>query len=342
MTEDTADLLKFKGIPFKDLYYQDLPPIEFLVDNLIVKKGLAYVYGPSASFKTNFLLYIALLGYVGKDIFNFKVSKPFTTLWIDEENGLIGMKDKLMKISKGAGIDINEFGNENLFFIFQNFKILSTAFLIKLDRAIAKFKPDMIVIDSIAKVFDGDERNEKDVARIFDVVKPLINKYGVSIIFIHHARKIDKKYGASGLDDISGSREFGAMADTTIYIQSFGQNKFLLKQTKNRYGVLTEDINFEVDGDDEQINVTYLGTRKENVEKAKYKKEKIKPILLKWITDNPQKSYRTKEIVDAMKKENFKDTNIRDAIKLLVKKDKVLKFKSFGEYEFVGGAESNG
>jgi KaiC/GvpD/RAD55 family RecA-like ATPase len=320
----------FRYTTAKNLFIKDLPPIDYLVDKIIIKRGLVYVYGPPASFKTNFLLYVALKGHEGQNVLNFEVKEPFKTLWIDEENGAIGMKDKLTKIAKGNNIDLN-MTDDFPIFIYNDFKILSPFWINKLILAIEQFKPELVVIDSVAKVFTGDERHEKDVAKIFNVVKPIIEKHGVTIVLIHHSRKFDKSYRTGGLEDISGSREFAGSADIMLYLQQFKDN-FALKQTKNRYGEKEESINFTVTDEDNSIKIEYAGSKTENVEKMA---DKIKADLWEWMLENPSEVYKTTELVKVMKEFRHKETNTRTAIKLLAE-EKVLKKGRYGEWKFVG------
>ena len=313
----------FEGITFKELYNKDLPPVEFLVEHLIKKGGLTYVYGPPASFKTNFLLYTVLKGYNGEKISDFEVKNPFKTLWIDEENGPVGMKDKLVKIGKGAGVDIDKI-DKNVFFIFNEFKILSPTWILQLNEAVVRHKPDMIVIDSIAKVFDGDERNERDVALIFNAIKPILAK-NISVVFIHHSRKLDKKTYGVGLEDLSGSREFGAMNDTAVYLQRiYNSNKYMLRLTKHRYGIDIDDVNFEVTSDDEKITLSnftvYVPTKTV---------DKIKDDIHSWMLFDPKPEWTTEEIKNKMsnKPYNHKPTNISKSIKKLIEDNAIIKVR---------------
>ena len=306
------------AISFKALYNKDLPQIEYLIDKLIPKRGLVYFYGPPKSFKTNLLLYMCVMGHEGKNIFDFKVPKPFRVWWVDEENGMAGMKDKLKKIVKGANIDIDTF-DDDAFLIYSGFK-LDANWLEKLKNVIGKYKPDLIVIDSIAKVFIGDEREVRDVAKIFDGVKPLIEQFGISIVFIHHARKNKDRT----LSDVAGSREFTASADIVLYSEQFKRNKdtksFLFRQDTNRYDLEIEPLNFDVHGDDEKLIIEFTGLATDNIKSIILK---IKSEILAWMQENPNELYTQTEIVNAMKSKNFRKTSTETATQELVH-DRVL------------------
>ena len=252
-------------ISFKELYNKDLPPIEYLVDGIIPKASLNYVFGPPGSFKTNFLMYLTLCGITGNNIFDFHVEKPFTTLWIDEENRDIGMKDKVVRLVTGMGLDPEVLKKNNLM-ISNNLNILSPQDMANLEIVISQTKPDLIVIDSIAKVFPLSERDETDVKKIFTILKPLIVKYGVTIVFIHHARKMNHQQKGYGMEDIAGTREFAAQCDSLLCVEPIKRDTYKLSQYKNRHRDKIEPIIFSVNGDDNKLELEYLGTSSEAYE----------------------------------------------------------------------------
>ena len=326
----TAD--DFRVIDLKDFLKADTPPREYLVDKIIPKKGLVYVYGPPASFKTNFLLYMTLNCAKGNNVFGYEVKKPLKVFWIDEENREIGMHDKLKKITKGMGFDENsiEYGKYGLSYS-GNFIILEPECLSKLEGFIKKYEFNIVVIDSIAKVFPLNERDESDVKKIFAKLTPLMSKYDVSFILIHHTRKLSQGQKSRNMEDISGSREFSAMADSMLYLQSVGNNKFMLKQTKNRYDKNVEAINFSVAGDDESLTIKYEGLARDNIKKTA---ELVKSKILDLLISNPQPEYKTTTLIKAMKEQGWKETSIRAGLKLLVD-DGILSNKIYGKHKFL-------
>ena len=125
---------------YKHLLETDIPPIEYLVGEIIPRGGLVFVVGPPASFKTNFLLYVSILGAEGKNIFDFEVKQPFRTLWIDEENREIGMKDKINKIRNGIEVESFDNSDYNYLTISQNFQLMNPQNIAQLKERITKFR----------------------------------------------------------------------------------------------------------------------------------------------------------------------------------------------------------
>ncbi len=295
-----------------ELLRKDIPKIEYLVEGIIPKNGLVYCFGSAGSFKTNFLLYSAICSTMEKNVFEFKTEK-FRTLWIDEENRESGMKDKLGKIARGLEAEDKHIQNIEIL-ISEGFNILGKESIEKLKKDIEEFNPQMIVIDSIAKVFPLNERDEKDVRKIYTILRPIIEKYNVSIILIHHARKKNFMQFSQEMEDISGSREFTAMADSIILLDEIKEGTFLLKQVKNRYSSKTHALNFDVIGDEEEINVLYTGRV---IDKYTDKTNQCKTDILKWIEDKNISEFKRKEALEIMKEKGHKASAIDSALKSL-------------------------
>jgi len=325
---------KFNLIGGKALYNRDLPTIDYLVDDFIIKGGLTYIVGPPASFKTGLMLLTSINGACRNKLLNFKIKKPFTTLFIDEENGIRNTKDRFVKLVDGVGIDVdNDLGDTNIVFAnISNFKFVKNH-IDMLELVVKQLKPDLIVIDNIARCLKGDERNEQDVSEILNLIKPLIETYGVSFVIIHHCRKGN----GTTLEDISGSRDFGGQCDNAFLLKQCGKKdkvkKFVVSQVKSKYGLEMDAINFTVESSDtDDLLVKYVGTAVENIQNVV---DAIKQELMLWIPENHSKIYKTTELINAMKEKGYKKTSIRSAIELIVD-DKILEHGRKGEYVFCG------
>ena len=314
----------FVGMNFRKLLKSNIPPVEFLVEKFVVKAGLTYLFGPPGAFKSNFMLYMSLNAIQGKNLFNFNIKHPIKILWIDEENRDRGMKDKITKLTKNMEINgVND--NNLLIFYSNNFNILEKEDLKSLEQYISKGSYDLVVIDSIAKVFPLDERHEKDVAKIYKALEPLMNQ-GTSFVLIHHARKAGQGQTYRTMEDISGSREFAAMADNMIYMQAiYNTNQFLVKNFKPRHHKPFEDFTFSVEGENELI-VEYVGLKGEELIKQ------ISAEIIQYTKENQKDQYTTRDFQDNMQEKGFKETNIYNALNLLVNGKYLVKPKQ-GIYE---------
>ena len=66
-----------------------------------------------------------------------------------------------------------------------------------LQRLINRYRPSVVVMDSLIRFHSGDENSSRDMSHFFDVSKTLQSVYGVAMVFLHHIRKPSK-------DDMEG------------------------------------------------------------------------------------------------------------------------------------------
>lgn len=288
---------EFNIIGCKTLYNKDLPSIEYLVDKFIMKGGLTYLVGGPGSFKTGVMLLTSLCGARGQKVLNFDVKKPFRTLFIDEENGIINTKFKFAQILRGLEYDIDDFKDDDIIFSnISSFKF-NELDIHALEDLIKKYKPNLIVIDNIARCLVGSERDEKDVAAVFNMIKPLIEKYRVSFVIIHHTRK----GSGNTLEDISGSRDFGAQCDGAFILSETNREndkkEFTLTQKKIKYGIEIPDVIFNVSGNADKLIVEYEETSVEKKEKWQL----VRTETLDFILMEPDQRATFGDILDAVK-----------------------------------------
>jgi RecA-family ATPase len=311
---------------FKQMADLNIPIVNYKVKGLIPDEGISILFGPPKSGKSNLAIYLCECLGAGKKFFEYE-TKKCKCLYIDEENRERGMKTKIIKIIKGG-----DFGEDtkNMVISCSSFSLAKPESRKWLDERIEELKPGFIVIDSVAKVFPLDERNEQEVKNIFRWLNPLVVKYGVSFLLIHHSRKSAKEQHKRDSEDLSGSREFAGMVDSLILLEKH-KGFFLLKQTENRYDAEQPAINFTLTGDDEKLIFTYKGLATDNIKEKKV--DNITAELIKWHVTERITKFETKDALKAMKILGYKDKNIRNALTVLLEKEAIKKLK-FGVYEW--------
>jgi len=108
------------------------------------------------------------------------------------------------------------------------------------------------------------------------------------------------------------------MADSMLYLDSYGRNGFKVVQTKNRYDICIDTINFEVEGNDDSIKLLYKGLAKDNIQN---KIDIIVGPLMKWCEEHPKEEYLQKELVEAMKEKKHGRNNTIKACDFLASKE---------------------
>lgn len=305
-------------------------PIKYIVQDIIPEGGLVYVCGSSGSFKTFFLIYTALSCLKGSKILNEFETKKCRVLYIDEENRERRMKERILHLSNGLNMDLEELCDFKLW-ICENFKLGDPENLEQVKKEIEDFNPELIIVDSISKVFRGEENNVNHVKLIYDWIKPTIIKNEVTWVFIHHTRK---KSGTTKKDDMAGSREFSAMADCVLTLDKTGRNEFMLKQVKNRDDKDISAVKFLVntsysEGKKTAVNLVNLGKVKEE---CKDNALMCVDAIEKWIKDSNINNFEVNTLKKHLEPLGWKNNNIFNALKMMITMNKIKKIKR-GVYE---------
>jgi hypothetical protein len=134
-----------------------------------------------------------------------------------------------------------------------------------------------------------------------------------------------------GIEDMSGSREFQAMADSVLLIEEQKQGNYMLKQVKNRYASKCYAVNFSVEGNDGAIKVTYSGAVAERYTRLA---DQCEDALIKWHVVANITTFQTQDALDDMNILGFKRNAVYKAIGSLLGK-RILRQNGRGNYAFV-------
>lgn len=299
------------SINLADLMKKELPPIEFLIPNIIMKSGFTVIGGDSGSFKTWLSLDIALSIISGKDFLGEQTNKTGKVLYIDEENRETTLKSRLKELIAGSEIDINECSE--LLFLHSNNLKLDTANIRyhKNKKPISdtqvvynickKFKPSLVVFDSLVRFFAGDENNAEDMRKIFDIMKQIMIDFNSSILILHHTRKDAK--GAK--HDLRGSGDLSAMADL-IYVTTKLRNRNRFTNVKNRHAEEIDPIKFNLSEFNEGLKLIWKGKAK----KPLTTEEKCERELLQIFDEENLIKYSQSSLVNKLVNRGFSKTTI--------------------------------
>jgi len=271
---------------FKDLKKDK----NFLIHDVLYPKTVNMVYSPPAQFKSLMCLDMALclsnkLNWLGNE-----VKERRKVLYCDKENNDQLIRERLLGLHKGHGLTRGDFP---LHILRRNGDLLNKEFVDSLHEFVKENEIEVIFFDTLHRFADYDENKSDDLNRIYTFVfQPLIEKFGVSIVFLHHTKK-DGGYRGSG--------DFLGMVDTAWSVRREGKsNKFNIVNEKSRSGEIaniTGEIDFVMDGDDlDYVKILRLNEKKE----TEIKINKLKAVT-NFIKDicKEGKVMRRKDIIDA-------------------------------------------
>ncbi len=204
-----------------------LPPPTWLIDNILVDGGISSLYGPPESTKSFMAIDMALCIATGTPWHGRAVQRGFV-LYIAAEGGP-GIGKRVRAWLQHHNIPATK---ANVGWLIESLAVYGDSedldtLMHRIEHEVDQ-QPKLIVIDTLARCFDGDENQQEDMGRFVAGMDRLRHEYASAILTIHHT-------------NLSGDRERGNTAlrggtDTMLSIErdKTGNREVILSCTKQK------------------------------------------------------------------------------------------------------------
>lgn len=195
--------------------------------SILPTEGKAILGGAPKSNKSFVVLNMALDIAKGQNLFGaryknetpvFPVTKPWTVLLMEQEIGGRGLKGRM------AGILSGEPDRAVCPFYVKSkdtaLRLDTMDGLAAIEREVDECRPDVLIMDPFSKFHGLDENSAQDMGRVLRTGDFLIQKYHLSILYIHHTglAVYDKDNARRGGARLRGSSAIFADVDTFIEV----------------------------------------------------------------------------------------------------------------------------
>ena len=242
-------------LPISELMEKDLPPIRWLIDDILPEEGITIMAAKPSSLKTWAALQMAIDIASGKKFLDKFETRQAPVLILDGESGERLLKNRLevLKASKELPIYYQTYSGRKKFD--KAFFDYTVAFC-----AVNKIK--LVIFDSLIRFIDAkDENSSMDISEAFRWFSRL-KEAGISVLLIHHSRKGTSDIDS--LDSVRGSGDIIASCDVGIILFGRMNNAITIKVGKNRYDEETKPFRAEFKKDsDKTSHWRYLGVFEE-------------------------------------------------------------------------------
>ena len=198
------------------LLLMNFPPIQYLVEGLIAQ-GVTLLVGRAKRGKSWMCLDLAIAIATGGLFCGSIKCQQGQVLYLALEDTLARLKNRMEKM---LGCD-GEW-SENLF-IETRWDALDGACIANIEKWIASVEnPRLVIIDTLAMIKPKKPLAESIYEADYRLIQPfkeLFAKHGVSVIFVHHERKMA---GEDAFDSVSGSTGLTGAVDATMLLRSVG------------------------------------------------------------------------------------------------------------------------
>lgn len=214
------------------------PPV--VIDGFICERQNAVFAGAYGTGKTMFWLQASLCLVTGQEFLGKRVLRPYRTAFLDYENDIGDIKERLQRQIEGLGLDAKQVG-EN--FIYYNgsdpddslhvLRLDSVAFensetAKALDEFIEKNQPEILIFDNLGLVCGGELKEPEDVKNLRRNLKALRARHeclqGGAIVLLHHLTKPQNSAGSTSL--LHSPREFLSQTRGTGRLLDYMEARF--------------------------------------------------------------------------------------------------------------------
>lgn len=285
----------------KDIFSCDFGEQEWLIKDLIPIESPVIISGHPGNYKSWITLDIARCVSLGLNFLDKFEVKQGNVLFVDRENHLREVKKRLNKLQVSEDAPI-------FFFQADDFKIDDKRDFKNLLEVIKEKDIKLVVFDSFIRIHSGDENDSKQMSKILEQLKKIVNM-GANVIAIHHLRK-ENGYQKSSGNSIRGSSDILAFTDVAFTIKKGKEKGTIIFETiKLRNGIEPEPFEINLVENEEHLSFQYSGEIKASQKNIDEIKEAIISLL------EEQNILSTPEIVNSLK--DYKNQNIRTALKIL-------------------------
>lgn len=184
------------------------PRIEWLIEGLLQYDTDILVTGkPKLSQKTFLVMFCSLLVAAGQSFGDLIVPCARRVLFLEQEGGMVQTADRLRRLANSLDLP-HEKVFANLFFWHRpQWYLDEDADVARMTQFIEKNDISLVVLDTFARSFRGDENSSQDVGRALRGIQSF-RRTGASVILVHHTRKEQQVDTGGGIDpdaDIRGT-----------------------------------------------------------------------------------------------------------------------------------------
>jgi hypothetical protein len=240
-------------VGLKDFLAAGVPPISWVVEDLIAVGNLIVVAGRPGGLKTWIALDMGISTAAGEDWLGVFATAGQPVLFVDAENGPILLQQRLngLLAARGHSADVPFFIADGRGLDLTRVQDQKT-----LSDWVRVVGPGLVILDNLRRLHSADENSSKEMAPVLGSLKRLASDSGAAILFVHHLSK--------GVDDlqqaIRGTGDIDAIADGVLGIEKKKEhNHVTVHHLKARWSEPLPDFDVRlVKGAADEIGLEYV------------------------------------------------------------------------------------
>lgn len=182
---------------------------------VIVRQSFVIVGGPPKRGKSSLVMNQAIRRSLGEPWLSFPTTRG-RTLILQAEIPERELQSRLRLMLRERGLEIPE---KSLYFVtHRGLRLDRSEGLQVCRRLVETVKPDLLVIDPLARFFSGDENSAREIGRLVGAIDDLIQTYGLAVELVHHTAKPNAQDPREGGLRLRGSSALFGAADSVLLL----------------------------------------------------------------------------------------------------------------------------
>jgi hypothetical protein len=216
--------------------HEPMPEREWLITDLVERQGRLLLVGPEGKGKSMIALTLAVQAAAGLTVLDaFEVDLPRRTIYMDLEMPERSTRRRLKPLTISARL---EPGALELFHRLEGINLRDKDERASIQENLHRIGPDLLVIDSLHKVVQGDLNDDTHIAPVLGWIDAQMETFDCAVVMVHHLRKRAHGEAKRGKDasDIFGSSRLLRWPELTLSIDDAGQKLRVFKDRENTMG----------------------------------------------------------------------------------------------------------
>lgn len=191
-----------KTLPLYDWYEQELAKDapSFLLHDAVMPGGLTIVGGRAKSQKSFHTQLMVLALSSGQKVgFYDPMGFRSRVLILDLEGVAQETAKRLGRLCRGHGLEPQHAMRNAAMYTKRTFELLANGNAAELSMIIKDLGTQVVVIDTLARSFTGDENSKRDIQKFLDTLSEIREATGVAVVVVHHVNKAQFQYKDSAV-----------------------------------------------------------------------------------------------------------------------------------------------
>jgi hypothetical protein len=304
----------------------DADPPRQVVEGHAAEGDVVMVFGYSGLGKSGYVLDMSVSIQRGEKFLGRFATLKANVGVIDEESHLQRLGGRLRQVGRGRAIDPED-GELPVFSVGDGARLDTDDGLGCVFDFVARNDLWVLAIDTMRRVHRLRENEADDMAKIELAIKTLQRRvwlqlgHPLTVILIHHSPKPRAEAPNAAETMARGSGDIYAGVDVALYLRRGREaGQVVVEQPKNRWGAAQPAYLIRIEGDDDELRLTYGG----NLEEMAGEQARAEELALAVLGEGA--GPRTKEeLVDRGKAAQLKKRTVERALDALVARGEVMK-----------------